>query len=218
MTPPAPILVINPNSNPAVTAGIDRAVAPFRLADGPRIECVTLEQGPFGIESAHDGAVVAPMLAALVTERRDAGAIVIACFSDPGLAACREVAQAPVIGIGEAGMTTAMARAGQVGVIALSEGSIRRHWARWRALGIASRVAGEVAVEASVADSSDPAVFPRLEAAGAALAAEGAEALVLGCAGMADRRGALEQALGLPVVDPVQAASALALSAILARA
>ena len=45
------ILVINPNSNTAVTAGMDQALAAFRFAGGPAIRCATLAEGPFGIET-----------------------------------------------------------------------------------------------------------------------------------------------------------------------
>ena len=45
------IRVINPNSNEAVTRGIDEAVAPLRFAEGPEIVCATLAEGPFGIET-----------------------------------------------------------------------------------------------------------------------------------------------------------------------
>ena len=56
------VYVINPNSTVAVTAGIDRAVAPLRSADGPRIECVTLEEGPPGIQTQRDvDGVIAPL-------------------------------------------------------------------------------------------------------------------------------------------------------------
>ena len=44
----ADILVINPNSNPAVTAGLDGALGTLRFADGPSIRCATLSEGPFG--------------------------------------------------------------------------------------------------------------------------------------------------------------------------
>ena len=81
----APIVVINPNSSEAVTGAIDRAIAPLRMAGGPAIECVTLADGPPGIETqAHVEQVVQP-IARLVRAREDAAAFVIACFSDPGL-------------------------------------------------------------------------------------------------------------------------------------
>ena len=49
---PAPgIIVINPNSSRAVTAGMDRAIENLRRPDGPAIRCVTLAEGPPGIET-----------------------------------------------------------------------------------------------------------------------------------------------------------------------
>ena len=45
------ILVINPNSTVAVTADIDKAMEPLRLPGGPAIECVTLKEGPPGIDT-----------------------------------------------------------------------------------------------------------------------------------------------------------------------
>src|SRR5580658_4085981 len=62
----ADILVINPNSNPAVTAGLDAALGTLRLADGPSIRCMTLCEGPFGIESQQDVEQVALPLRRLV--------------------------------------------------------------------------------------------------------------------------------------------------------
>ena len=57
------ILVINPNSTEVVTKGIDEAMAPLRMAGGPEIECMTLKEGPPGIESQQDvDSVVAPMV------------------------------------------------------------------------------------------------------------------------------------------------------------
>ena len=75
-----PILVINPNANPAVTAGLDAAMATFRLSGGPEIACVTVPDCLFGIESQADSdAAVAPMLA-MIRARPDAAAIIIACY------------------------------------------------------------------------------------------------------------------------------------------
>ena len=48
------ILVINPNSNQAVTEGMANELQSFNFSDGPEIACVSLTQGPFGIESQAD--------------------------------------------------------------------------------------------------------------------------------------------------------------------
>ena len=212
-----PILVLNPNSNAAVTEGLDRALARFRLGGGPAIECVTLAEGPFGIESQRDGDAVIGPLAALVESRRDAGAVVIACYSDPGLETCREVARCPVYGIQEAGVLTALARADRIGIVGLSPAAALRHRRYMRRMGVLDRVAGERALDMGVDESARAdGTFDRLATVGEALLGDGAEAIVLGCAGLAAHRAPLEARLGRPVVDPVQAAVAMALGAALA--
>ena len=48
---PGRITVINPNSSQAVTQSIDKALDPLRWAGGPLIDCLTLAEGPPGIET-----------------------------------------------------------------------------------------------------------------------------------------------------------------------
>ena len=56
------IRVVNPNSNEAVTRGIDEAVQPLRFAGGPEILCSTLAEGPFGVETQeHVESVTLPL-------------------------------------------------------------------------------------------------------------------------------------------------------------
>ena len=83
------VIVINPNSNQAVTHGMARTLEPLTHAGGPQVECMTLFEGPFGIESQADIDAVVEPLRDVVTSRDDAGAFVIACYSDPGLPVCR---------------------------------------------------------------------------------------------------------------------------------
>lgn len=213
----ARILVINPNSNEVVTRGLAEALVPLASPQGPAIDCVTLAEGPFGIESQADVESVALPLARRVAND-PADAYVIACYSDPGLAVCREATGKPVLGIAECGILTAMARADRFGVIAIRTRSIPRHLRGLRQMGVVSRLAGERALEMSVAETaSGEGTFARLVEVGTALRdADGADALVLGCAGMARHRAPLEDALGIPVIDPTQAAVAMALG-LLAR-
>ncbi len=100
---PAPgIIVINPNSSQAVTAGMDRAIENLRRPDGPAILCVTLAEGPPGIETdAQVRAVVAPLLHLVRRMDGEASAFVDACFSDPGLQELRRATEKPVFGIRE---------------------------------------------------------------------------------------------------------------------
>ncbi len=104
------ILVINPNSNESVTEVMSRELKVFHFPEGPQIECLSLPEGPFGIESQADIEAVTLPLRKMVSERRNVDAFVIACFSDPGLHVCREASEKPVFGIQECGILMAMSR------------------------------------------------------------------------------------------------------------
>jgi allantoin racemase len=211
----ARIRVVNPNSNAAVTSGIDAALEFLRFADGPEIVCSTLEQGPFGIETQADVESVTMPLRRLVEADNQSDAFVIACYSDPGLHLCREGTTRPVFGIAECGVLTALARAERFGVVAIRQRSIRRHLRYLRQMGLVDRLAGERPLEMSVAESAGGGTLKRLIEIGRELKdADGADAVILGCAGMACHRKPLEDALRIPVIDPTQAAVTMALGAV----
>lgn len=211
------LYVINPNSSEAVTAGIATAMALLRRPDGPRIECVTLADGPPGVQTQQDVDRAALSVVRFAQERQaDAAGFVTACFSDPGLHMLREMPGVLSLGISECGALTAMTLGQRFGVIAILQGSIARHWRNWGAMGITQRVAGEVAIGRGVAELSDhEATLAAMVAAGLRLRDEhGANVLLMGCAGMAAFRAPLQDATGLPVVEPTQAAVSMALGRI----
>ena len=209
----ARILVINPNSSTAVTDDIARALEGFRFGGGPAIDCMTLDEGPPGIETQrHVDEVVAPLCRAIERERADA--FVIACFSDPGLHAAREATGTPVFGIAQCGMLAALARGERFGIVAILETSIPRHRRYVTSLGLSARMAGERAIGLGVtALAQEDTVADRMTQAAERLRDEdGADVIVLGCAGMARYRAPLEAHLGCPVIDPSQAAVGMALA------
>jgi allantoin racemase len=210
------IRVVNPNSNEAVTAGLDAALAPLRFAGGPEIVCTTLREGPFGIETQADVESVTTPLRRLVEADNESAAFVIACYSDPGLHVCREGTTRPVFGIAECGVLTALARAERFGVIAIAQRSISRHCRYLRQMGLLDRLAGERPLDISVDETvSGAGTLARLVEVGRELKTrDGADAVILGCAGMARHRQPLEDALGIPVIDPTQAAVTMALGAV----
>ena len=211
------IHVINPNSLTAVTAGIDRAIAPMRDACLIPIETHTLAEGPPGIETQADvDLVVAPLLALAQSLEAEASAIVIACYSDPGLATLREQINVPVLGIAEAAVLTAMRMGQRFGVISILQTSIPRHMRQLGAMGVMDRCAGDRALGLGVRELADARrTLKRLEEVGAGLRDDlGAEVLILGCAGMANYRAGLQKTLGVPVIDPCQAATAMAVGAL----
>ena len=209
----SPVYVINPNSSELVTKGIDAAVAPLRSTDGPDIVCLSLPEGPPGIQTQPDvDGVIMPMLRKAATLEEDAGAFVIACFSDPGLFALREQSRRRVFGIAECGVLTALTLGQRFGVIAILPTSIPRHLRYFGAMGVTQRLAADLPIGLGVAELSDEArTLSRMVEVGRTLkTVHGADVLVMGCAGMARFRAPLEEAVGLPVVEPTQAAAVMA--------
>src|SRR5579883_2436785 len=200
MQAPPRILVINPNSNEEVTKGLDEALAPLRFTEGPEIICTTLAEGPIGIETQEDVERVTLPLRKLVSSR-DADAYIIACYSDPGLQVCREATPRPVFGINECGVLTALSRGDRFGVIAIKQRSIRRHLRYLRQMGLMERLANERPLDMNVAETASGAnTLAKMIAAGKDLRdADGADVIVMGCAGMARHRAALEAELCIPV-------------------
>ena len=209
----ARILVINPNSSTTVTDDIARALDGFRADGGAAIDCLTLAEGPPGIETQrHVDEVVAPLCRAIERERADA--FIIACFSDPGLHAARESTSTPVFGIAQCGILAALARGERFGIVAILEGSIPRHRRYVASLGLSARMAGERAIGLGVTQlAQEDIVADRISHVAERLRDEdGADVIVLGCAGMARYRAPLEAHLGCPAIDPSQAAVGMALA------
>ncbi|MDR5836634.1 aspartate/glutamate racemase family protein [Caballeronia sp. LZ034LL] len=209
----APIYFLNPNGLADVTRDIERTVRALRAGDDAPVAFDTLHAVPGGIVTQRDADRAAVAVADFV-EQHDAHAagFVIACFSDPGLHAAREITRRPVIGIGAAAMASALALGSRVGVIAASTRGMPRHWRAYHAARIGAAVAGERAVGLSVEESGNRALaLDKLIATGRALCeTDGADAIVLGCAGMTPLRAELEAALGVPVIDPCSSAASLA--------
>ncbi len=209
------LVVINPNSSQTVTDGIDAAVDPLRSFGIP-IRCLTLAEGPPAIENQRQADLtIAPMLA-MAAAQKDAAGYVIACFGDPGLHSLRNQTSLPVVGIQEASVMTALTLGHKFGVIAILPGSVPRHLRAFGAMGVLDRLAGDRPLGLGVADLVDERKsLDAMIATGRQLQDEdGADVLIMGCAGMARYRNALEQATGLPVVEPTQAAVSMALGQI----
>jgi allantoin racemase len=213
----ARILVINPNRSADCSSGIEAAIAPFRFARGPVVDVATLTEGPPAIYSWRDWhAVVEPLCRVVAASTADA--YVIACASDPGIEAVRAVTDRPVLGVFRSAVAAAVARAERFGVIAIVEASKARHMLALRAMGLAERLAAEVALNVTMETLLDPdQARARLIAAARELAAAGAGAIVLGCTGMAHHRLAIADAVGLPVIEPCQAGVLQAIGAVGAR-
>jgi allantoin racemase len=208
------INIVNPNTTASMTAKIDRA-AKAAVSAGTQILAVNPELGPVSIEGYYDEAISVPGLLIEIAKAEHAGADahVIACFDDTGLEAARCVAGAPVIGIGEAAFHLASLVAHRFSVITTLSRSIAAIETNLMKYGLERRCGRVRAAEVPVLALEDPASGAREEIAAQieeAKAQDRAEALVLGCAGMADLAATLSAEHQLPVIDGVAAAVRLA--------
>ncbi len=207
------ILLINPNSTTSMTAGIETTARAVALPETV-VRAVNPEGTPPAIEGYADDALAAPAVLALAeVEAEHWDAMIIACHGDPGLDAVRERLVNPVIGVGEASFLAACALGRRFSVLALLPRLIPKKREQVQRAGLSDRLASVRALGVGAVESYErrERLMERYRAEGqAAVREDGADCLVLGCAGMVGVAPELERALGVPVVDPVVAAVKLA--------
>ncbi len=208
------IVVINPNTTASMTTRIGEAARAV-AAPGSQIVAINPADGPASIEGYYDEAFSVPgLLGEIARCEAAAGTIpvagyVIACFDDTGLDAARSLARAPVIGIGEAAFHLASLVAGRFSVITTLSRSIPAIEHNLMKYGLAARCARVRASEIAVLALDEPGSPARALIGAeieAALREDRAEAIVLGCAGMAHFADAMSRQYGVPVIDGVAAA------------
>jgi allantoin racemase len=180
---------------------------------GVEVEVRSLGDGPASIESAWEASLVVPSLCEAVVRAQAEGmsAVIVGCFSDPGLDALRELTSIPVIGPGAAALHLAAQLATRFTIVSPLDGAAGRDYERLRALALAPKVASVRSVNMPVLDlaRAREAVLDRLEEIGRlAVRDDGAEALVLGCMSMGflGLTDDLQKRVDVPVVNPVTAA------------
>lgn len=183
-------------------------------AAGAEVIAEPTSVGPAAIESAHDAGLIVPELIRLapLAEKRGFDALIIGCYSDPGIDALREILSIPVIGPGAAALHLAAQLGTRLSVLTPAGRGFGRVAARLRALGLAPLLASVRGIGLSVLElaKQEPGAFDKAaEAAQAAVAHDGADVLVLGCMSLAflpDIALRLGERAGVPVVNPVLAA------------
>jgi allantoin racemase len=207
------LLLINPNTSAAMTAGIAQAAREV-AAPGTQVVAVNPSFGPLSIEGHYDETIAAAGVAEQVRLAQSdphgpPDAVVLACFGDPGLDAAREAIDAPVLGIAEAAFHAASMLATGFSVVTtmtrtciIAEHLVHKYGFERRCRGIHGTDIPVLALEAA-----GEAMLAQIEEASrAALARDRSGAIVLGCAGMAALTRELQQRLGVPVIDGVAAA------------
>lgn len=203
------LLVINPNTTQAMTDEISHAARAV-AAPTTEIDCTSPAGGPRSIEGFADETIAA--YHTLETVARTQGqydGYVIACFGDPGLYACREISNVPVVGIAEAAMHTACLVAHRwsiVTVIPRVEPFIAEAVHR---AGLWEKCASIRCTPLSVLEIEQDIERTKrliLDYARLAIDEDGAEAILLGCAGLGPIDKVMQEALGVPVLDGVACA------------
>ncbi len=207
------ITLINPNTSRAMTAKIAAAA---REVAGPGVDVAAVcpDVGPAAIESHLDEAFAAAAVVDLIDQDLRAGGsdgYVIACFGDPGLDAARELVEVPVVGIAEAAMHVAVLSGRTFGVVTTLPRTLGRARDLVRRYGMTDACVALVGTGIGVLEleDTDPAAVETIAAECAQVVAEGADVVVLGCAGMTDLCRALSARVGVPVVDGVGSAVGL---------
>jgi allantoin racemase len=208
------ILLINPNSTASMThkaAVAARAVA----APGTTIVATNPTDTPASIEGHADEAACVPGLLDCVRAgvADGADAVVVACFDDPGLYACRVVTDRPVVGICEAAMLSASMVASRFSVVSTLGRAVPIIEDLAHRYGMQAKCRGVRAAEVPVLSLEEPGSPARARVRAqvqAAIEADRAEAVLLGCAGMADLAAELTAEMGVPVIDGVAAGVKLA--------
>jgi allantoin racemase len=207
------IKIINPNTTRAMTDKIG-ACARAAARPGTQILAVSPAMGPASIESHYDEALAVPGVLQEVTtgELEGVDGYVIACFGDPGLLAARELARGPVVGIAQAAMHVASLVGTRFSVVTTLRRTVGQAWHLAEAYGMKRFCANVRACEIPVLELDELGSSAReriLEECRRALVEDGADSIVLGCAGMADLCQVIGRELGVPVVDGVAAGTQL---------
>lgn len=204
------IKVINPNTSVDMTRSIGAAARRYAR---PETELVTVspERGPITIEDHYDEVLAAVGAIEEVKKGLSEGfdGYIIACFGDTGLYACRELAEAPVVGMAEASFLMACMLGHKFSILSILSRFRTAMEDLVKAYGLESRCASVRCTDVRVIDfekNKKKAKDALLKAGRKAIEEDGAEVLCLGCAGMLELDQELEKELKVPVIDPVAAA------------
>lgn len=164
------------------------------------------------LNSALDVVLAAPEIVQLAADGQNAGfdAVVLYCFSDPVIDACREALRIPVIGGAQASCLAALNVCRSFGVILADEARLPEKKLFLRTLGVSPERIGQIAAVNlnGISPWADrETTFKKLLACGQKMMREThTEAIVLGCLSFLGLAEPLSRVLGIPVIDPAIAA------------
>lgn len=177
------------------------------------MECLT--KNKIEIDSALDVALAAPEIISMAVKAQEDGydAVVLYCFSDPAVDACREVLSIPVVGAGQAACLLAPCISRQAGLLLADTSRIAEKRLFFAQCGVsADRFAVIDGIDGRELDlwQNREQTLDLLTEAGSKMVQQGAQALVLGCLSFLGLAQPLSQRLLVPVIDPAAAAVTMA--------
>lgn len=200
------ILCINPNSSQEVTEGIEKICRKYSLSD-TEVEVKYIKEAPSGIESYHDAAISEKYLLDKFEEWKEQyDGFIVACHSDIGVDLLRELTDKPVIGIGEASMLFALPLGHKFSILSLKRKKIPQKEDLVKKYGLINRCASIRATGLGVIANYQEKKEKLIQEGMKAVEEDGAEILILGCAGMAGIDKEIEKIVGVPVIDGVVSA------------
>jgi allantoin racemase len=204
------IMVINPNSSVDMTNHIRKALEGIKRPE-TELTVTCPDKGPVAIESAYDETLAAFYSMDLVKKANaeNYDAVIIACFSDPGLAAMKEISDILVVGIQEASIHVASMLGNKFTILTPMKKRIPSKyndvWRNKLPYNLASvRELGMTVTETD--EKPDLAQKRIMEVARQAVEEDGAEVIILGCAGMAGYAEKAAKELNIVVIDPTSVA------------
>ncbi|MGE3702000.1 MAG: aspartate/glutamate racemase family protein [Hyphomicrobiaceae bacterium] len=204
------IVIINPNTDTAMTASLETAAKQVAPA-GVTIRAVTAEFGPPLLTRRRDIAVATGAVLAAVSKHSEcAGAFVLASVSDPALEAAREVAPVPVVALCEAATYQACQLGSRVGLLFSAPEMIPAIEEKLRAYGLADRVCGIRTPSSSPVDGPtlrrEDLIATYADLGRRLVMETRAEVLVLGGGPLIGLASELQTQLPVPVIDAVECA------------
>lgn len=203
------ILVINPNTEEAMTEQIRNQLLPICPEDVV-LDVMTNAAGPVSIEGHTDEIVSAYHILEMISENgKEYDGYLIACFSNhPSIAMLRELTGKSVIGIAEGACHYAALAGNSFAVVTTSPKWVPMLEEAIENFGLAKKCNGVYTSGLSVEELhslSQEKVEKEIIQAGKIAVANGAEVIVLGCAGMSGMKEKLEESIKLPVIDSCEA-------------
>lgn len=201
------IKVIVPVSTDIWNDPIKKAYDKTMEAD-TEITIVNLSKGPESIEQYYDiaWAELETLKEAEKAEQEGYDAVIIYCFSDPGLFAAREKLKIPVVGLRESSIHLASMLGRKFSVVGVGdENSKGKTYDAIRMYGLEHKLASIRMTKFLVLDiAKDLGKIEKalLEESKKAINEDGAEVIILSCGSLIGIGEKLQSKLGIPVIEP----------------